>query len=118
MLSAVAGEAQAEGGPDLDVRMANLKTLHRLVAQRREATEEALRLPGRWSPVTWWANPITGQRTALNATSDGRLDLQVVAQIRASLDLDIVVAMARDRAAQEAPLSPAERVARDIENLK
>jgi len=118
LLSAMAAEAQAEGGQDIGLRLSNLAYLHHFVEQRREAAEAATRTAGTWSAVTWWVHPITGRRTAVNATPDGRLDPEAVAIVKASLDIDVVVALARERAAQEAPLSPAERVARDLAALE
>ncbi|WLT30660.1 hypothetical protein [Geothrix sp. PMB-07] len=116
-LSIVAAVTQEAGGDDLDTRMANLQKFFGLVQAQRRVAEEANRLPAKWSPVTWWTNPLTGKRTALNATTDGRLDPVAVAFVKASIDLDVVAALARERAAQDAPLSPRERVDRDLAAL-
>lgn len=116
-LASIAAEAQKDGGDDLGVRLDNLRFLHRLVSQRVEAAE-MVRQGGAWSPVTWWVNPLTGQKTALNATSDGRIDPAAVARIKQGLDLDVAVALAREREAQQAPPSPRERVQRDLAALE
>ena len=117
ILSALGRDTQALGGDDLPTRMANLERFADLLQARKETSELAFRLQHDWSPVTWWVNPITQHRVALNATKDGRIDPQIVAAIKGSSEMDITIAMARERAAIEAPLSPVEKVARDLKKL-
>ncbi len=118
ILSQLAHDTRELGGDDLPVRMDNLERLHDLLRARTEASGLAYRLTHDWSPITWWTNPITGRKLALNATPDGRIDPQVVAALKASTEMDLAIALARERAAIEAPLSPAERVARDLAKLQ
>ena len=117
-LAVVAAATREVGGDDLDTRMANLQRFDVMVQSRREAAKETARIPGKISAVTWWVNPITCKAIALNATKDGRIDPATVAQVKGRMDLDLVIDLARDRAAREAPLSPAERVTRDLSKIQ